>query len=168
MLHNTFCLRIPSWRNDSWKFKIQTSLSSSTFEGSIFSSNLVHSKAKACKKVVYKTILQVSLILTKSGSKEFYLLFADFWLNFGIVILKLKGLGKIAVPLFELLVKEHLVKIWTTSIKIWLSYGLRKGQKLPLKLTFPFMVTSGYFKFYDHFGLFVRKVFVQAFRKCVA
>ena len=35
-------------------------------------------------------------------------------------------------------------KIWVTSVKIWLSYALRKARKQLLKLTFPFVVTGSH------------------------
>ena len=45
---------------------------------------------------------------------SYLLTLTDFW----CVIFKLKALGKTVALVFERLVEEHLMKIWTTSIKI--------------------------------------------------
>ena len=70
---------------------------------------------------------------------------------FGVVIFKLKGLGRslsaVFLFCFKRLVEESLAKIWTTAVTIRLINGLGQAHaKQLLKSMLPFIVTSGHFK----------------------
>ena len=123
----------------SWSFKNSNSLSSSTVRKT-FSVKILRKGLQY--KVLYKTVLQISPILSRRGSNEFYLIFAD--IDFFIVIFKPKGLGKTVVfrAIFSRISGENLDDFDQDLTR---SYGFRKTGNQALKLMFPFMVTSSHF-----------------------